>query len=131
MFNPVYSRALGLLRTPGSQKLLVLLATKGIPLIVLVELDLQLLVSLAGLPPLVKLFRRPGHLILKALPGSPLFGAGERGQKVGSGLLFGAIETHVDKELFRFGSRTEVDLVSVVQDDDLSEELFSDSKDTP
>jgi hypothetical protein len=93
-------------------------------LIVLVQLDLQLLVSLAGLPPLVKLFRRPGHLILKALPGSSFFGAGERGQKVGSGLLFGAIETHVDKELFRFGSRTKVDLVAVVQDDDLSEELF-------
>jgi hypothetical protein len=129
--DPVYSRALGLLRTPRSQKLLVLLAAKGILLVVLVELDLQLLVSLAGLPPLVKLFRRPGHLILEALPGSPFFGAGKRGQKVGSGLLFGAVETHVDKELFRFGGRTKVDLVSVVQDDDLGEELFPDSKDTP
>lgn len=110
----MYSRALGLLRTPRSQKLLVLLAAKGVLLIVLIELDLQLLIRLAGLPPLVKLFRRPWHLILEALPGSSFFGAGERGQKVGSGLLFGTIETHVDKELFRLGGRTEVDLVSVV-----------------
>ena len=92
-------------------------------MIVLLERDLKLPVSLALLPSLIELFGRSRNPILEALSRSTLFGAGKRCQKVGSGLLFGTFESHVDKVLFGVSSRSKVDLVSVIKDDDLGEVL--------
>jgi hypothetical protein len=79
---------------------------------------------------MMKLLCRSRDPIFPPFPRSSFFSAGEGSQEIRCGLLFGTIETHVDKELFGFGSRSKVDLIPIVEDDDLGKELTKEIGDT-
>jgi len=63
-------------------------------------------------------------LFLVPLSGTSLQNGGETGEEVWSRLLVGAVESHVDEELFSFLSVPEVDGSTLVKDDDLVEEVI-------
>jgi hypothetical protein len=117
------SRVLGLTGTLTSLERLEKFSVKRIFPLVLRQLELESFVLWAGLPSDLELVWRPRDLVLVSLSGSPLENGSETGEEVWSRLLVVTVESHVDEELLGLASAPEEDRSTLVQDDDLVEDV--------
>ena len=118
-----YAQRLGLLAAAGALELLVLLAADGELRIVRLDIAEQLLPLGALFPPLRKFVRRARDALLKPWADNALRRVRERGQEVAGGLALGALKAHPEEELLGVGRAAEVNLTTLVEQDDLVKEI--------